>query len=363
MRSLAKFLQSPLKSRIGSTPNRQDLAEVVHNRRESQHRWYSQSTPEGMDSQVLTNSPRKSLQCASARQPSRWCVGFVGQIHLEPYLKCTNRSSFKPMPELPEVECVRKGILETSLGHSITKVWSQGLQHLLDPQSLPLTKLKGQHIRSIERRGKYLRWILPDFQLFAHLGMSGVWSHNGARQKHTHLELTLSDGAVLRYTDPRQFGYLCLLPIASSSSRWDSLGPDGISKSFTADYLWQATRNSKAPIKVWIMDQHKIAGVGNIYASEALFRACISPTRPASTLCQLDCRNLRSSIKSILKLSIKNRGTTFSDYRLTNGRGGEFQSFLQVFQKTGKPCPHCRQGILQITQTGRSTFYCANCQK
>lgn len=308
------------------------------------------------------NSPRKSLQCASARQPSQLCVGFVGQIHVEPSLKCTKRVTFNTMPELPEVECVRKGILETSLGQSITKVWSQGLQHLLDPQSLPLTKLKGQRILSIERRGKYLRWILDDYHLFAHLGMSGVWSHNSTRQKHTHLELTLSDGAVLRYTDPRQFGYLCLLPIATPSSRWDSLGPDGISKSFTADYLWQATRNSKAPIKVWIMDQHKIAGVGNIYASEALFRAGILPTRPANSLSQSDSRNLVNAIQSILKLSIKNRGTTFSDYRLTNGRGGEFQSFLQVFQKTGKPCPHCGQGILQITQTGRSTFFCAGCQ-
>lgn len=266
------------------------------------------------------------------------------------------------MPELPEVECVRKGILETSLSQRISKVWFHGLTHLLDPASLPLSKLKGQTIHAIERRGKYLRWILDDYQFIAHLGMSGVWNCNGKRQKHTHLELSLSNRNKLLYVDPRQFGYLCLLRIADSSSRWESLGPDAISNRFTGKYLENAIHASKSPIKVWIMNQTKVAGVGNIYASEALYRARISPLRLAGSLTSKECSELVKAIRAILNLSIANRGTTFSDYRLTNGRGGEFQSFLKVFQKVGKPCPRCGKDIQQIIQMGRSTFYCTNCQ-
>jgi formamidopyrimidine-DNA glycosylase len=266
------------------------------------------------------------------------------------------------MPELPEVECVRQGILECAVGLSISEIWSRNLSHLLDPKSLPLRQLKGQTILSVERKGKYLRWILDNYHLYAHLGMSGVWSYQAKREKHTHLEIMLSNGNNLIYTDPRQFGYLCLQSTTQSSSRWDSLGPDAIGPEFSGSYLFAKSRSSKIPVKVWIMDQNKVAGVGNIYASESLFLASIHPTRPASSLTRTQCDNLATSIKKILRASIRNRGTTFSDYRLTNGRGGSFQDFLKVFQKKGKPCPRCGQGIQQITQGGRSSFFCPGCQ-
>lgn len=266
------------------------------------------------------------------------------------------------MPELPEVECVRQGILECAVGHSITETWSRNLVHLLDPKSLPLRRLKGQTIHAVERKGKYLRWIFDDYHFYAHLGMSGVWSYKAKREKHTHLEIMLSDGNNLIYTDPRQFGYLCLQSATQTSSRWDSLGPDAIGQEFSGSYLFAKSRSSKIPVKVWIMDQSKVAGVGNIYASESLFLASILPTRLASSLTRPECNNLAKAIKKILRASIRNRGTTFSDYRLTNGRGGSFQDFLKVFQKKGKPCPRCGQGIQQITQAGRSSFFCPGCQ-
>lgn len=294
----------------------------------------------------------------SAHSSPKW----LRNICRYPIVQMYQSMYFRSMPELPEVECVRKGILEACLGHSIQKVWSRDLAHLLDTQSLPLKRMEGQHIHALERKGKYLRWILDDYHFFAHLGMSGVWGYNSARSKHTHLEIRLAQGDLLSYTDPRQFGYLCLQPLRQNSKRWDSLGPDAVSSACSATHLYQASRNCSIAIKVWLMDQTKIAGIGNIYASEALFRAHINPIRSAKSLSSAECRVLVQEIRRVLRASIRNRGTTFSDYRLTNGHGGDFQTFLQVFQKTGKPCPQCGQGILQVTQAGRSTFYCGHCQ-
>ena len=266
------------------------------------------------------------------------------------------------MPELPEVECVRQGILAECLGHTISKVWSRDTGLLLDADSLPLRQLKGERLDAVERRGKYLRWLTPKFQLLTHLGMTGVWSSHGARAKHTRVELSFVS-KTLRYTDPRQFGYLCLRPRAEALPRWEQLGPDALSRQFTAQGLFHTTRDSAVEVKVWLMEQKHVAGIGNIYASEALFRAHVHPQRKVKTLSLQECQHIVQHAKAVMRLSLKHRGTTFSDYRLTNGKGGEFQGFLKVFQKTGEPCPTCAQPIQQITQGGRSTFFCAHCQK
>lgn len=266
------------------------------------------------------------------------------------------------MPELPEVECVRQGILAEFLGQKIVQVWSRDTGNLLDQKSLSLQKMKSAVLHSVERRGKYLRWITSDFQLIAHLGMTGVWSANAERQKHTRVEFRFENGTWLSYTDPRQFGYLCVIPSSESHARWMALGPDAIGTEWSGVHLWKETRSSRVEIKVFLMDQNHVAGIGNIYASEALFAARVHPQRCAQSLTRAECNSIVRHTKKIMMLSIHNRGTTFSDYRLTNGKGGAFQGFLKVFQKPGKPCPRCRNPISQIVQGGRSTFFCEECQ-
>ena len=258
---------------------------------------------------------------------------------------------------------MRQGILEGFLGDQIHSVWSHGTGHLLDPASLALKGLAGETLLAVERRGKYLRWVTLRFQFLVHLGMTGVWSANVPRSTHTHLEITFANGHTLTYTDPRQFGYLCLAPVSEILERWEALGPDAISAEFCAKSMCARACKSQVAIKIWIMDQHHVAGIGNIYASEALFRAHIHPARAACSLDLADWTRLVRESKAVLRLSIRKRGTTFSDYRLTNGRGGAFQGFLKVFQKPGEPCPDCAAPIQQITQGGRSTFFCAHCQR
>lgn len=282
------------------------------------------------------------------------------------------------MPELPEVDCVKQGIIESFCDEKsspIKSIWtsdSKNLQVLLDPQSLDLKKLVNYSIKEVERKGKYLRIHFSkqgvvQYHLIAHLGMSGVWQASDSqsiafRQKHTHLELHFSNGTCLRYTDPRKFGYLCLQNIHDPSLRWENLGPDAISAQWTSTALFNSSRNSKIAIKVFLMDQSKVAGIGNIYASEALFASHVHPERPANSISLDECKGIVESTKRIMRASIRNKGTTFSDYRLTNGKGGAFQDFLKVFQKPNQPCPTCHKPIQQITQGGRSTFFCGFCQ-
>lgn len=266
------------------------------------------------------------------------------------------------MPELPEVESVRLGILEGFLGKRISTLWTGRLEHLLDPQSLALQGLVGQRLQAVERRGKYLLWRFESLQLLAHLGMSGVWGDSAPRGKHTHVEFHFEDGSWLSYTDPRQFGYLSLHSLSHTLHRWEALGPDALSRAWNAKQLWHLCQRSRLAIKVFLMDQTKVAGIGNIYASEALFRARIHPERCAQELSAEECATLVGEAKAVMRASLKKRGTTFSDYRLTNGKGGGFQKFLQVFQKEGEPCPRCRGRILRLEQGGRSTFFCPGCQ-
>lgn len=266
------------------------------------------------------------------------------------------------MPELPEVECVRQGIWAACAQKTVRRVWHDGMPNLLDAQSLPLKNLVGESLLALERRGKYLRWLTEKYQLLAHLGMSGVFAVNGNRTAHTHLELGFDNGT-LCYTDPRRFGYFCLLPRGGESKRWSALGPDALDRACTGTRMAQTAAGSVVAIKNWILDQHHLAGVGNIYACEGLFRAGIHPERGAASLSGEEWRRLVAELKAVMRASIRNRGTTFSDYRLTNGRGGAFQTFLQVFQKEGTACSLCGNVIQRLVQTGRSTFYCPHCQK
>lgn len=265
------------------------------------------------------------------------------------------------MPELPEVESVRLGLLSV-LGQNVTQL-SWNYPALWNTNSLPPETLIGQTLNQAYRKGKYLVLKSDEYQLLIHLGMSGVLTLNGEKRPHTHLEISLANGDMLYYSDPRKFGHLDLQPLTTPLTRVAKLGPDALTEEFSPKYLKQTLKSSKTNIKAFLLNQAKVAGLGNIYVCEVLFSARVSPKRTANKVTLKECEAIVFHSKRILQASIDNRGTTFSDYRLTNGKGGEFQSFLQVFQKENQACPVCETPISKITQNARSSFFCSNCQK
>jgi formamidopyrimidine-DNA glycosylase len=268
------------------------------------------------------------------------------------------------MPELPEVESVRIGLLDIE-GLSIQKV-ELGLPHciksLLHKDSLDLMNLEGQKIIRLFRKGKYLYIELEAGVLMIHLGMSGVLIRGGEYRKHTHYKFFLSDGSVVHYSDPRRFGVICLSSSFETQPSSQTLGPDSVNDTGLLEEQFKLVTKSQRDIKTLLLDQKILAGVGNIYACEALFKSKISPLRKGTELSLEDWKRLLKCNREILLKSIENRGTTFSDYRLSNGKEGEFKNFLKVFQKEHEDCPECEEVILKIKQAGRSTFYCENCQ-
>lgn len=266
------------------------------------------------------------------------------------------------MPELPEVESIRQELCTHIIDQRIVQCSFTG-SNLLDPKSLPISHLKNQSIHSIERIGKYMLWHFDDYLLLTHLGMSGIFLVNVPTRKHTHFTLLLKNKTRVEYSDPRRFGYFCLHPKNNIPSRWQNLGVDALSKQFNTAHLRLLLNTSNLPIKTFLMDQHKIAGIGNIYANEILFHCKIHPEILAKQIPNEKMSSLVRATKSILKRSLKNSGTTFSDYRLTNGKKGAFQDFLKVFGKQGENCPRCGTEIEKIIQAKRSSYFCPECQK
>lgn len=265
------------------------------------------------------------------------------------------------MPELPEVESVRLGLLSV-MGKKVKAV-SWNYPALWDKNSLSPESFNNDILINTYRKGKYLVLKGKKYQLLIHLGMSGVLTLNGEKRPHTHLEITLDNGEQLFYSDPRKFGHLNLQHLETPLSRVEKLGPDAITEEFSSEYLAKAVKTSKTNIKSFLLNQEKVSGLGNIYVCEVLFSSNVSPARITNKVKKKECEAIVFHSKRILNASIENRGTTFSDYRLTNGKGGEFQDFLQVFQKEGKPCPVCSSTIIKITQNARSSFYCKTCQR
>lgn len=222
--------------------------------------------------------------------------------------------------------------------------------------------LEGQKILRLFRKGKYLYIELEEGVLMIHLGMSGVLIRGGEYRKHTHYKFFLSDGSVVHYSDPRRFGVICYSSSFENQPSAQTLGPDSVNDITLLEKQFEIVSKSQRDIKTLLLDQKILAGVGNIYACEALFKAKISPLRKGAELSLDDWNRLLECNREILLKSIENRGTTFSDYRLSNGKEGEFKNFLQVFQKEAEECPLCEEVILKIKQAGRSTFYCENCQ-
>jgi formamidopyrimidine-DNA glycosylase len=273
------------------------------------------------------------------------------------------------MPELPEVETTRLGLLPL-VGKVVQSV---AIRHptLRWPIPLELTKiLPKQSLNAITRRAKY---ILCDFgdvscgTLLLHLGMSGricMLDNNYPPEKHDHFDIAFTDGSVLRLRDPRRFGAVLWLDNKQLNHvLLNSLGPEPLDDAFNTAYLHQALANKTLAIKNAIMDGHVVVGVGNIYASESLFRARIHPETPAKDVSLVKCKILVQEIKSTLQDALTAGGSSLRDFFGADGNPGYFQQTYFVYARTGEPCKVCQQPIQNIRLGQRSTFFCQKCQK
>jgi formamidopyrimidine-DNA glycosylase len=274
------------------------------------------------------------------------------------------------MPELPEVETVRRTLEPKLAGLKFTDV------QILMPKVIKTPDLEhfkeiilDKKISKINRRGKYLLLHLSEkYILLVHLRMTGrlTYSEKDAPvAKHTHVIFTLSDGCQLRFNDTRQFGRLWLVPTASLEdlSGFKDLGVEPLDEQFTRDYLKKELRRRHTRIKPLLLDQTFIAGLGNIYTDEALHRAKINPERLATTLTPREIAHLYRAIREVLQEGIENRGTTVRDFIDGNGRAGSYQKLLRVYSREGEPCPNCNRNIVRKKVGGRSSYYCPFCQK
>ena len=270
------------------------------------------------------------------------------------------------MPELPEVETSRRGISPHIINKAITYVVLRHTQlRWKIPEDL-LGHIHNERLISIDRRAKYLLLNFTTGTLLIHLGMSGslrICPLNSAAQKHDHVDLIFSD-CLLRYTDPRRFGAILWLgKTPETSPLLNQLGPEPLDDDFNAAYLYITAEKRKIPVKQFIMDQKVVTGVGNIYASEALFRAGINPTRSVGNISQKRYSLLVDAIKDILQKAIQQGGTTLKDFVGGDGKPGYFQQTLQVYGKSGEQCPHCKTPLKSIKLAARNSVYCPKCQR
>lgn len=270
------------------------------------------------------------------------------------------------MPELPEVETIVRDLARLLPGSTIRKI--EVVRPDLIEGDTPegfAAKISGRKIRGVTRRAKNIVMDLRGDRLLVNLGMTGrllVARAKDEEPTHLGVRLTLDKGRELRYHDVRRFGRLWTL--ADDAWRaWDGgLGVEPLSDDFTAEWLRQAAARSRVAVKTWLMDQARVVGVGNIYASEALFRAKVDPRRPANTLAPDEVARVRDGVRQVLSEAIEHRGTTFLDYRDASGEEGAFAARLKVYDREGQPCGACGGTVQRIVQAGRSTFFCPSCQ-
>jgi formamidopyrimidine-DNA glycosylase len=270
------------------------------------------------------------------------------------------------MPELPEVETTLRGLSPHLVKQTIADVVIRHPQLRWPvPRNLP-TLLRGQTIRGLRRRAKYLLVEFDHGTLILHLGMSGSLRILPAKtppEKHDHFDLVLANGKLMRLRDPRRFGaVLWHEGDPAQHPLLAALGPEPLEKDFDAEHLHRATRNKSAAIKLVIMDNRIVVGVGNIYANEALFRAGIRPGIAAGKLSRERCAQLVQEIRSTLSEAIEKGGSTLRDFVNSDGRPGYFQQHYWVYGRAGEPCRRCGTSIKQIKQGQRSSFYCPHCQ-
>jgi formamidopyrimidine-DNA glycosylase len=275
------------------------------------------------------------------------------------------------MPELPEVETVRRGLALRMTGRRIVRAELRRLD-LRKPFPRGLkTRLEGARIGELARRGKYILIELDDDGLLLlHLGMSGritAGGDNAPDEKHDHVVLTLDDRTVVRFNDPRRFGLLDYLPRGTEAVHplLADMGPEPLGPDFDGAYLAKTLAGKQTSIKAALLDQKIVAGLGNIYVCEALYWARLSPLRLAATVTGARAARLAQAIREVLEEAIAAGGSSLRDYVQANGELGYFQHRWAVYGREGEKCPGCTctEGIRRITQSGRSTFYCAKKQR
>ena len=282
------------------------------------------------------------------------------------------------MPELPEVETVRRGLSPVMEGARFKTVMLNrpDLRFPFAPKFAQ--RLTGARIDTLSRRAKFLQADLSTGErLFMHLGMSGrftieadaaitpgVFTHQAhdTNPKHDHVVFDMDNGARVTFNDPRRFGFMELIA-QGQPYRLDDIGPEPLGNDFSAPVLRNALRGKKSKIKAALLDQHVVAGLGNIYVCEALHKAGISPTRAAGRLSVAESEVLVTHIKEVLVKAIAAGGSSLNDFAATDGALGYFQHSFDVYGREGEPCGSCAAPITRIVQSGRSSFYCKACQK
>jgi formamidopyrimidine-DNA glycosylase len=272
------------------------------------------------------------------------------------------------MPELPEVETTRRGIEPHLVGKSVREI----LVHrgdLRQPVPASLAEIEGLEVTRVTRRAKYLIIsLVRRHHVIIHLGMSGslrVVDPATEFRRHDHIALTLSSGKQLRYHDPRRFGifthFVCNDPL--THPLFKGLGPEPLLEEFNVEYLHNALQKTTRPVKVAIMDNALVVGVGNIYASEALYHAGIHPTKCAAEISKIMVGRLIESMRDVLEKSIAQGGTTLRDFLRENGEPGYFRQMLFVYDRADQSCRVCEVPIVKIIQAQRASFYCPQCQQ
>lgn len=274
------------------------------------------------------------------------------------------------MPELPEVENVRRGLAAALTNEPHIVSFKASALALRTPvPKAQLRKLLGKPVRAITRWGKYLFFQLDEGRLLNHLGMTGKWKiHAGTTlagyrwEKHDHLALEFSNGRVLVYHDPRRFGWVEWIGEVGAGPL-GAAGKDPTLEAIEPEWLRARFRGRKTPIKSALLNQDIIAGLGNIYVSEILFRARIRPTRRADRLTLAECAEVLGHVREVLNEAIEAGGSTIRDYTNAQGESGGFQDRHRVYGRAKRPCLVCGEPIRLSTIAGRSTFWCARCQK
>ena len=270
------------------------------------------------------------------------------------------------MPELPEVETTVRGIAPHLIGRRVEELIVRQ-PRLRWPIPAALRRaLPGQKIENVERRAKYILAHAAAGSAVMHLGMSGslrILRADVAPGPHDHVDWRLSSGRILRYTDPRRFGCLLWQKPGAVHPLLADLGPEPLGADFDGDYLWRAARGRSAPVKTFLMDQHVVVGVGNIYAAEALFAAGIHPNRAAGSVSRARYARLADEVRRILAYAITRGGTTLRDFISPDGTPGYFEQELFVYGRAGEACKVCGTPVHSVMLGQRSTFYCAKCQR
>lgn len=277
------------------------------------------------------------------------------------------RSWYRKLPELPEVETVRRGLNRLVKGKVISKVEVTYAPMIKTGADAFCQDLIGQEILDVDRRGKYLLIYLTDHVLISHLRMEGKYNFFADQvpaNKHFHAFFTFIDGSTLVYQDVRKFGTMELLGKADVDAYFISrkIGPEPTEEDFDLEEFAKKLAKSKKPIKSHLLDQSLVAGLGNIYVDEVLFKAKVHPAQTSNQLSTDQVADLRQATIEVLQLGIEKGGSTIRTYKNALGMDGTMQDYLQVYGKTGQACPRCQTEIVKIQLGGRGTHFCPTCQ-